>query len=92
LRQTLAFARDPCGTLQRYARRYGDPFTLTLFTGPLVLTGTPEGIQEIFTAPPQTFTSNIRLAESAPATPVPRTFTLGPKGGVRMSYEGGLDG
>jgi cytochrome P450 len=56
--QTVAFARDPFGTLQRYARRYGDPFTLRLFTGPIVLTGTPEGTQEIFTAPPQTFTSN----------------------------------
>jgi cytochrome P450 family 110 len=58
--QTLAFARDPCGTLQRYADRYGDPFTLTLFSGPIVLTGTPEGIQEILTAPPQTFTNNNR--------------------------------
>jgi cytochrome P450 len=56
----LAFARDPFGTLQRYAERYGDPFTLKLFSGPLVLTGTPEGIQEIFTAPPQTFTSSNR--------------------------------
>jgi cytochrome P450 family 110 len=58
--QTLAFARDPCGTLQRYAERYGDPFTLTLVSGPIVLTGTPEGIQEILTAPPQTFASNNR--------------------------------
>jgi cytochrome P450 family 110 len=58
--QTLAFARDPFGTLQRYVDRYGDPFTLTLFSGPTVLTGTPEGIQEILTAPPQTFTSNNR--------------------------------
>ena len=32
------------------------------------------------------------LAEGAPVTPVPRTFTLGPKGGVRMIYEGGVDG
>jgi cytochrome P450 len=51
-------ARDPFGTFQRYARRYGDPFTLTLCTGPIVLTGTPEGIREILTAPPQTFASN----------------------------------
>jgi cytochrome P450 family 110 len=56
--QTVAFARDPVGTLQKYARRYGDPFTLKLFTGPIVLTGSPEGIQEIFTAPPQIFASN----------------------------------
>jgi cytochrome P450 family 110 len=58
--QTFAFARDPFGTLQRFADRYGDPFTLNLFSGPIVLTGTPEGIQEILTAPPQTFTSNNR--------------------------------
>ncbi|HEX2275643.1 MAG TPA: hypothetical protein VHN13_00770 [Candidatus Tectomicrobia bacterium] len=29
--QTLAFARDPFGTLQHHARRYGDPFPLGLF-------------------------------------------------------------
>src|SRR5919106_1990958 len=28
--QTIAFARDPFGTVLRYARRYGDPFTLKL--------------------------------------------------------------
>src|SRR5919106_4700955 len=55
--QTIAFARDPFGTVLRYARRYGDPFTLKLPPGPLVLTGTPEGIREIFTAPPQVFAS-----------------------------------
>ena len=33
-----------------------------------------------------------RLADGPPVTPAPRTFTLGPKGGVRMIYEGGLDG
>jgi cytochrome P450 family 110 len=33
-----------------------------------------------------------RLAEDAPVTPVPRTFTLGPKGGVRMIYGGEVDG
>jgi cytochrome P450 len=56
--QTLAFARDPVRTLHTYARRYGDPFTLRLFTSQIVLTGRPEGIQEIFTAPPQSLTSN----------------------------------
>ena len=33
-----------------------------------------------------------RLAEDTPVTPVPRTFTLGPKGGVRMIYDGPADG
>jgi cytochrome P450 len=54
---TVVFARDPFGTVLKYMRRYGDPFTLKLPPGPLVLTGTPEGIQEIFTASPQMFTS-----------------------------------
>ena len=58
LLQTLAVARDPFGTFRKYARRYGDPFTLTLCTGSIVLTGTPEGIREILTAPPQTFASS----------------------------------
>ena len=56
--QTIGFARDPFGALRKYARRYGDPFTLKLLTGPIVLTATPEGIQELLTAPPQTFESN----------------------------------
>jgi cytochrome P450 len=56
--QTIEYVRDPFGTLQKYARRYGDPFTLNLLTGPIVLTGTQEGAREIFTAPPNTFESN----------------------------------
>ena len=32
-----------------------------------------------------------RVAEDTPVTPVPRTFTLGPKGGVRMIYDGPAD-
>jgi cytochrome P450 family 110 len=56
--QTFEYARNPFGTLQKYAGRYGDPFTLKLLTGPIVFTGTPEGIREIFTAHPNTFESN----------------------------------
>lgn len=56
--QTLEYARDPFATLQRAARRYGDPFTLKLLTGPMVVTQTPQGIREIFAAPPETFESN----------------------------------
>ena len=32
-----------------------------------------------------------RLAENTPVRPVPRTFTIGPKGGVRMIYHGRAD-
>src|SRR2546430_17634360 len=58
LLQTFAVARDPFGSFQTYDRRSGDPCTLTLCTGPIVLTGTPEGLREIATAPPQTFASH----------------------------------
>lgn len=56
----LPFVEDghPFGTLRKYARRYGDPFTLKLLPGPIVVTGTPEGIRELLTALPQTFESN----------------------------------
>ncbi len=57
LPQTLAYARDPFSTLQRCVGRYGDPFTLKL-AGPIVFTGTPEGVREIFTADPDTFESH----------------------------------
>ena len=32
------------------------------------------------------------LAEGRPITPRPRTFTIGPQGGVRMMYHGPADG
>lgn len=100
--QTVAFARDPFGTLEKYARRYGDPFTLKLFTGPIVLTGTPEGIQEIFTAPPQTLTSNsipflaplvgersVLMLDGAPHRRE-RTLLMPPFHGARMKAYGRL--
>jgi cytochrome P450 len=31
------------------------------------------------------------LADARPAKPVPRTFTLGPKGGVPLVYNGPID-
>jgi len=56
--QTLAYACDPFSTLQGCVERYGDPFTLKLLSGPIVLTGIPEGIREIFSADPDTFESH----------------------------------
>ncbi len=57
--QTLEYIRDPFGTLEKYARRYGDPFTLRPLAGPMVVTGSPEGIREIFTADPNTFERSV---------------------------------
>jgi cytochrome P450 family 110 len=48
----LAFARDACGYYARCARRFGDPFTLRTQFGALVITGHPEGLRAMFTAPP----------------------------------------
>jgi cytochrome P450 len=60
---TLAWIRDPLGFLHHCLRRYGDPFTLRYWTfGTVVVTTTPEGIQEIATAPPETFASNLAVA------------------------------
>lgn len=61
---TLSFLRDPFGSLQKFAKQYGDPFTLRLPTlDPWVITGNPQGIQEIFTAPPHIFTSSVSHAK-----------------------------
>jgi cytochrome P450 len=100
--QTLEYLRDPFGTLQRYARRYGDPFTLKLLTGPIVLTGTQEGVREIFTAPLNTFESNatpflaplvgehsLLLLDGA-AHKRERAILMPPLHGARMKTYGGL--
>jgi cytochrome P450 family 110 len=99
---TVVFARDPFGTVLKYARRYGDPFTLKLPPGPLVLTGTPEGIQEIFTAPPHTFASysapflaplvgehSVLLSDGA-AHKRERTLLMPPFHGARLQTYGRL--
>jgi cytochrome P450 len=46
----LRFARDAPAFFEEAAARCGDPFTMYLPQGPLVVTGNPEGIREIFTA------------------------------------------
>ena len=54
--------RDPLGLLQRSARRYGEPFTLKFWgLGPTVVTSSPTGLQQIFTAPQNVFASNIGI-------------------------------
>ena len=54
--QTLKIARDTKRFFLDAARRYGDPFTLPLAIGDVVVTGDPEGIREIFSADPALFT------------------------------------
>jgi cytochrome P450 len=53
--KTLAFGRGHIEVLRDCAREYGPTFTLPTTVGDLVLTADPEGIKEIFTADPDTF-------------------------------------
>jgi cytochrome P450 len=51
--------RDPFGALERCARTYGDPFTISLPTqGTIVVTQQPAAIRGVFSADPDTFGSS----------------------------------
>lgn len=52
---TLRLARAPTRHLPRWRDRYGDPFTLPLATGRVVVTADAAEIRRIFTAEPDTF-------------------------------------
>jgi cytochrome P450 len=54
----LRYGRDPIGLLHRYARQYGDPFTMSLLGSKWLITGHPEYLREIFTADPDVFESS----------------------------------
>src|SRR4051812_21861804 len=64
--QTIRFVRDIDSTFHDAARRYGDPFTLPLLCGDMVVPGHADGIKEIFTADPDTF----EVFGSGPLEPV----------------------
>lgn len=52
----LQSARDPIGTTERWRREYGDPMSAIGLDGnPALITGSPEGVRAVFTAPPETF-------------------------------------
>ena len=53
--QTLRFLKDPTRFTQESRARYGDPFTAPLPLGEVVITGSPEGLRDIFSADPGTF-------------------------------------
>jgi len=52
--QALAYAESPYRFLPKLHVRYGDPFTVR-FPMPTVMTGHPDGVRQIFTAPLDTF-------------------------------------
>jgi cytochrome P450 len=53
--QTLRFIRDATRFFVDCRERYGDPFTAPLPVGNVVITGSPEGLRDIFSADPATF-------------------------------------
>lgn len=55
LLQTYRYTRDPYGYLARMRDTYGDPFTVRVVNGTVVMAGSPAGAQQIFTADPDTF-------------------------------------
>ncbi|HZH16568.1 MAG TPA: cytochrome P450 [Archangium sp.] len=54
---TLKYLRDPYGFPLETARRYGEPYSWPSFLGPMVVTGSPEGIRTLFTAEPDTYSA-----------------------------------
>ena len=52
---TLRIIRDPHAAFAAWSARYGDPFLVTALNGPIVVTGQPELIKQIFGADPDLF-------------------------------------
>ena len=52
---TLSYIRNPYGFFERSVRRYGQPFGCHTMGGPLVLSGRPEDVRDIFRADPMIF-------------------------------------
>jgi cytochrome P450 len=55
LLQTVRYLRNPYGVYAACLEKYGDPFTLPGPFGPLVVTGTPEGVRTILSTPPERY-------------------------------------
>lgn len=53
--RSFRFIRDPDGFFRQGLARHGDPFRARLPTGNVVITASPEGAREVFTADPDTF-------------------------------------
>ena len=52
---TLSYIRNPYGFFERSVRRYGQPFGCHTMGGPLILSGRPEDVRDIFRADPMIF-------------------------------------
>ena len=49
---TLRFMRDARGTLEKWCQQYGDPILVNALNGPIVVTGRPDLISQIFSGDP----------------------------------------
>lgn len=52
---TLAIVKDPRRAFEKWKATYGDPFLVNALNGPIVVTGRPDLIREVFGADPSTF-------------------------------------
>ncbi|WAS93183.1 cytochrome P450 [Nannocystis punicea] len=55
LLQTYRYTRDPYEFFSKMVEEYGDPFTAHVVNGSVVITGSPAGAQQVFSADPDTF-------------------------------------
>ncbi len=55
LSQSIAYSADPYGYSTEMRRKFGDPFTMPMPTGPVVVCAHPEAARTIFTARPDIF-------------------------------------
>lgn len=52
---TLRFVRDPKGSMDRWVGQYGDPFLMRALNGPVVVTGRPDLIRQIYSHDPMDY-------------------------------------
>lgn len=81
--QITRFTRDASRFFQECSATYGDPFTMTLPVGKVVVTGSPEVTKEIFTADPNVF----EPAAKVPMEPLVGANSLLLLGGERHKRE-----
>ena len=55
LLQTYLYLRDPYTYLAQTRDKYGDPFTADVVNGTVVIVGSPQGAQQVFSADPDTY-------------------------------------
>lgn len=100
--QSLRFIRNPTRLFRAAKARHGQPFTVNLPVGEVVVTGAPQGLKEIFSANPESFEvlgqlplvpavgENSVLVASGPRHRRQRKLLMPPFHGERMRAYGQL--